>query len=137
MAADYFLLVFIASIGVVQITALTAKLDGLCFFKRPALQLIFGALLIVGAFVWFFLSDERNIQHKVEGSQQLGLFLGAIVAGYAVTGILASIIQAKVKTRVDNPAKEKQHELGMESLKNNTLIGCIRSSFKKEREGMS
>jgi len=134
MASDYFILVLIASIGLYQIVAITAKLDGLCFFKRPLPQIVFGALLIAGAYIWFFTSDERNIQHQVEGSQQLGLFLGAIVAGYVVTGIISSAIQAKVKTRVDNSQKEKAHEIGVESLKTNTFLGSIRSRMKKENK---
>lgn len=132
MASDYFILVLIASIGLYQIVAITAKLDGLCFFKRPLPQIVFGALLIAGAYIWFFTSDERNIQHTVEGSQQLGLFLGAIVVGYVVTGILASAIQAKVRTRVNNPEKEKAHAIGIESLKTNTFLGSIRSRMRKE-----
>jgi len=132
MAADYFVMVFIASIGVYQIVSIHAKFDGLCFFKQPILQFIFGALVLVGAFVWFFTSEERNVQHTVEGAQQLGLFLGAIVAGFATTGIIASLIKAKVKPQVDDPPARKQHEMGVETLKTKTLFDGIASSLKKE-----
>lgn len=132
MALDYFILVLIASIGLYQIVAITAKLDGLCFFKRPLPQIVFGVLSIAVAYIWFFTSDERNIQHQVEGSQQLGLFLSAIITGYVITGIISSAIQAKVKTRINNPEKEKAHEIGIESLKTNTFLGSIRSRMKKE-----
>jgi hypothetical protein len=132
MAADYFVMMFIASIGVYQIVSIHAKFDGLCFFKQPILQFIFGALVLIGAFVWFFTSEQRNLQSTVEGSQQLGLFLGAIVAGYAVTGILSSVIQTKVKPQIDDPPARKQHEMGVETLKTKTLFGGIASSLKKE-----
>ncbi len=132
MAADYFVMVFIASIGVYQIVAIHAKYEGICFFKQPVLQLIFGALVLIGAFVWFFTSEERNVQHKVEGAQQLGLFLGAIVAGFATTGIVASIIKARVKPQLDSQPAGKQHEMGVETLKTKTLFGGIASSLKKE-----
>jgi type VI protein secretion system component VasK len=134
MASDYFVLVFVASLGVYQIVAIHAKLDGICLFKQSWLQFVFGILALVGAFGWFFTTEERNVQHTVEGSQQLGLFLGAIVAAWVVTGILASIIQAKVDTRVDDPVEEKQYELGIENLKTNTLIGSIMSSLRKGRK---
>ena len=137
MALDYFLLVCIGSIGVYQIVAVHAKLDGLCFVKQPLLQYILGAVIIIGAFSWFFISKERNVQHTVEGSQQLGLFLGSIVAGYAITAILASIIQAKVSSRGSTPIEGKQQDMGIETLKTKTLLGGIASSLKKEGKDKS
>jgi hypothetical protein len=134
MALDYFVMVFVASLGVYQIVSIYAKLDGICLFKQRWLQYIFGLLAIVGAFGWFFTSKERNVQHTVEGSQQLGLFLAAIVASWVVTNILASIIQAKVDTRVDNPGEEKHYKLGIESLKTRTFLGSIMTNLRKGRK---
>ena len=134
MALDYFILVFIASMGIYQIVAIYAKLDGICLYKQHWLQFIFGILAIIGAFGRFFTSEERNIQHTVEGAQQLGLFLGAIVASWVVTNILASIIQAKVDTRVDDPSEEKHYKLGIESLKTGTFLGSIMTNLRKGRK---
>lgn len=133
MALDYFTLVFFASAGVYQIAAAHARLYGLCFFKKNLFQYVLGALSIVGVFVWFFLSEERNVHSNVEGSQQLGLFLAAILASYFVTAILASIIQARVKTRITQPGG-KQHILGIETLKTNTLLGSILSKLAKGKK---
>ena len=135
MVLDYFLFIFIASFGLYQIAALHAKLEGLWLFRNPAMQYIFGVLAIIAAFVWFFTSKERNFQSTVEGLEQLTLFLGAIVASYVVTAILASIIQARVGSREGNPRKEKQHEQGVETLKTTTLFGGILSSLRKGKEG--
>lgn len=137
MALDYFILVFIASLGMYQIVATHAKLEGLWFFRQPIVQYIFGALAIIGAFCWFFTSKERNIQHRVEGSQQLGLFLGSIVASYVVTAILSSIIQARVNSQGQKPREGKQHDLGIETLKTTTVFGGIASSLRKERKDKS
>ena len=93
----------------------------MCFFGRPTLQYIFGALAIIGAFGWFFSSEERNVQHDIEGAQQLGLFLLAIVSSYIVTLILSSLIQARVGSQavliegtaiwaVPNPSGLNAHE---------------------------
>lgn len=131
MAFDYFVLVFLASLGIYQIVAIYAKLDGICFFSQRWLQYIFGLLALVGAFGWFFTSKERNVQHTVEGAQQLGLFLGAIVASWVVTNLLASIIQAKVDTRADDPGDEKHYKLGIEDLKTRTFLGSIMTSLNK------
>jgi hypothetical protein len=134
MALDYFILVFISSLGVYQIVAINAKLDGLCFFRQPVVQYIFGILAVIGAFGWFFTSEERNIHTTIEGSQQLGLFLGSIIASYVFTNILASIMQAKVFSGGSTPREDKQYDMGTETLKKTTLFGGIVSSLKKERK---
>jgi hypothetical protein len=134
MTLDYFILVFISSVGVYQIAAIPAKLDGLCFFRQRVIQYIFGILAIIGVFGWFFTSTDRNIHTSVEGSQQLGLFLGSIIASYVFTAILASIMQAKVTSKGGIPRKEKQYDMGIETLKKTTLFGGIMSSLRKERK---
>ena len=133
MALDYFVLVFLASIGVYQIVAVPAKLEGLWFFRNPKMQYFFGVLAIIGAFGWFYTDQERNIQHTVEGSQQLYLFLGAILAAYFITAILASIMQSKVSSQGSESVKKKQKDMGFETLKFTTLFGGILGSLKKER----
>ncbi len=134
MASDYFLLVFVASLGVYQIASIRAKLKGLWFFGYQKIQYAFGVLVIVGAFAWFFAGEDRNFQHTVEGAQQLLLFLAAIIAGYITTIILASIIHARATLRTENPGTGKQHEQGMETLKATTVLGGIISSLRKRRE---
>ena len=134
MALDYFILVFISSLGVYQIAAIHTKLDGLCFFRHPVVQYIFGILAIIGAFGWFFTSKDRNIHTTVEGSQQLGLFLASIVASYLFTAILASIMQARVSSKGGSPREGKQYDMGIETLKKTTLFGGIMSSLRRERK---
>lgn len=134
MASDYFLLVFIASIGVYQMVSVHAGLRGLSFFRQPKVQYVFGLLVIIGAFVWFFVSEDRNYQHAVEGTQQLGLFLAAIVAAYVANAALSSIIQLRATLRGDDPGKRKQHEQGMETLKKTTVLGGVASSIRRTRE---
>jgi len=134
MTLDYFILVFISSLGVYQIAAIPAKLDGLCFFRHPVIQYIFGMLAIIGVFGWFFTSTDRNIHTSVEGSQQLGLFLGSIIASYVFTAILSSIMQAKVNSQGSTPREGKQYDMGIETLKKTTLFGGIMSSLRRERK---
>lgn len=134
MALDYFILVFISSLGVYQIAAIPAKLDGLCFFKNPVVQYIFGFLAIIGAFGWFYTSKDRNVHTVVEGSQQLGLFLASIIASYLFTAILASIMQAKVNSQGGSPREHKQYDMGIETYKKTTLFGGIMSSLKREKK---
>ncbi len=133
MALDYFVLVFIAAIGVYQIASIPAGLRGLWFFRQHKVQYFFGILAILGVFGWFYTSEERNIQHTVEGAQQLWLFLGAIVFAYFINAILASVIQAAVSKRGDSPIRGKQQDRGMETLKTMTLLDGILSSWRKKK----
>ena len=132
MAFDYFLLIFIASIGVYQIISIPAKLKGLWFFNNQALQYIFGALTIIGIFGWFFTEHQRNTPPIVEGSQQLALFLGAIVAAYFATVILASIMEAGMEPQGKNPPQETQYGQGMEDLKTATVFSSILSRLRQK-----
>lgn len=134
MTLDYFILVFISSLGVYQIVAVRARLDGLCFFKRTVVQYIFGILAIISVFVWFYTSADRNVHTSVEGSQQLGLFLGSIIASYVFTAILASIMQVKVNSKGGSLREGKQYDMGIETLKKTTLYGGIMSSLKKRKD---
>jgi hypothetical protein len=133
MALDYFFLAFLASIGVYQIASIPAHLEGLWFFRHPKVQTFFGSLAIIGAFGWFYTDETRNVQHTVEGSQQLYLFLAAIILAYFVTAVLASIMQSKVVPRGSKPIKGKQQDMGFETLKFTTFISGIISSIRKER----
>ena len=131
---DYFLLVFVSAMGVYQVASIHSNLKGLWFFPWAKVQYAFGLLLIIGIFLWFFISENRNVQHVTEGSQQLYLFLSAIILSYVFTGILASIIQAKVRIKDGADVIGKQHDIGVETLKTTTLLGGILSSLKGSRK---
>ena len=51
MTLDYFLLVFFASFGVVQLAAAWSRLNGLLLLGRR-LSLVVAPLLVVAAFAW-------------------------------------------------------------------------------------
>ena len=134
MALDYFIFVFVASLGLYQLVSIRAGLKGLWLFKHQKIQYAFGLVAIHVAYMWFFTSENRSTPSTIEGSQQLGLFLGGIVAAYVVTAILSSLRQAQVSSNGNLHRQRKQHELGVETLKTTTVLGGIRSSFRKERE---
>jgi hypothetical protein len=131
MAQDYFVLVFIAAVGVYQIAAIPAGLRGLWFFNHRGLQCLFGAAVIAGAFAWFYATGERNVQHRVEGAQQLSLFLAAIVLAYLCTGIVASIVHLRSSSAGAHRPEGKASDVGMQALKNTTLLGAILGRLRK------
>ena len=134
MALDYFILVFVSSVGVYQIVSIPVGLKGLWFFTNRKLQYFIGFMAVAGVFGWFYTSEHRNVQHTVEGSQQLALFLIAIIAAYVTTAVIASIIQALVGSKESVAVEGKQQDLGMEKLKSTTLVGGILTSLRKRRE---
>ncbi|UCC59422.1 MAG: hypothetical protein JSW38_05055 [Dehalococcoidia bacterium] len=133
MALDYFILVFVSSIGVYQIVSIPVGLKGLWFFTNRNVQYFIGFMAIAGVFSWFYTSEHRNIQHTVEGSQQLMLFLAAVISAYITTAIMASIIQALIGSKDGVTIAGKQQDLGMEKLKSTTLLGGILSSLRQRR----
>ena len=134
MAADYFVLAFLGAVGVYQIAAAHAGFRGLCFFRHRFIQYLFGLLVIGGAFGWFYGTGDRNWQHNVEGTQQLGLFLVAIILAYFATAVAASLIHARMTWSRSQVIKGRQHERGFETLKTTTFLGGILISFRKGRQ---
>jgi uncharacterized membrane protein len=124
MALDYFLLVFIAAFGVIQIASAYAHYRGLSLYTNTVLQYFFGSILIIAAFCWFFLSEDRNFQHTVEGTQQLGLFLMAIISSYLFTAITASLVHLIARYGTGS-AQRKSDRKGFEELKRRTLFKSI------------
>jgi hypothetical protein len=91
---DYLVLVFLASCGVFQMAAALNGLRGLMFFKRRGTAFVFGLVLWVGAFAWFFLSEPRNLPDTglgLDGNQQFGYFFAGAGVGLAVTLLVSSV----------------------------------------------
>jgi len=121
LALEYLLFIFVASCGVLQLAAVHSRLEGLSFFKKPLAGNLFGGLAIVGAFVWFFAIENRNVP-GLEGSQQLGFFsLGAFLA-IVFTLAVSSIVKAGMAP----PQMESGRERGLDALKGMTYFQAIR-----------
>lgn len=106
-ATDYFLLVFVSGLGVIQFAASLGSLRGLLFFKSAWSSRGVGAALIAGAFVWFFATGERNVNDFKGGldanSQALFFFLGILAAG-VVTFLATSIVNYRMRPDAGVPA---------------------------------
>ena len=125
-ATDYFLLVFVASLGVLQIAASLAHLNGLLIFKPPLVSRALGLLLFVGAFVMFFSTGTRNINDYEGGldapTQGLFFFLGAF-AGLGVTLMLSSLVNLRMNGGRPSP------EAGLDALRETNYISALRLSL--------
>jgi hypothetical protein len=126
LAIDYFVLVFLATLGVIQIAASRSGLQGILFFKRPLYSVMFGLLLIVAGFVFFF-SEPRNIPDTaggLDGNGQALYFAIAAGAAVALTYILSSV--RNTRWAGDNGPTTS----GLDALRETTYLRALLNSLK-------
>ena len=126
-ATDYYLLVFAASIGVIQIAASMGRLYGLLIFKSLLVARTFGLILIVASFVWFFGTESRNLNDKNGGldanSQTLFFFLGAST-GLVVTFLVSSLVNIRMN------GTEPPPEGGLDALREANYVRALGLSVR-------
>lgn len=94
-AVDYFLMVFVASLGVMQAAASIGGLRGLLVFKNPLIARALGIGVTIAAVAWFFLIEERNINDYkggLDSNEQGLLFFLAVAASGIFTCVLTSLV---------------------------------------------
>ena len=124
-ATDYFLLVFAATVGVVQIAASVGELRGLLFFKGRLTARALGLVVVVAAFGWFFASGTRNLNDYEGGldanSQALFFFFGSSI-GVLFTLVLSSLVNLRARPGNSSP------ESGLEALKETSYARALTRS---------
>ena len=93
-ALDYFIMVFVASLGVMQAAASIGGLRGLLLFKNPLVARPLGIAIAIAAIVWFFAGGERNIndyEGGLDSNEQALLFFLAVAASGILTCALTSL----------------------------------------------
>lgn len=127
---EYFPLAFFSSAGVLQIAAARANLKGLTFFQKPLPCYLFGALAIVGAFVWFYATGDRNAEPLVRidngvkvffgETESFATFMGGATGALVITILLSSLLNARISRSTD---KGVPH--GLDALKEMTFFQAI------------
>ena len=116
---EYYMFVFVAGLGAIQIGASVGRLKGLLVFKHPVVARIFGAALTFAALVWFFSTGERNINDYAGGidanGQAFYAFLGSITA-FIVTVVGTSLLNLRMGRGSSPPYN------GMDSLRDVNFI---------------
>jgi hypothetical protein len=125
-ATDYFILVFFASVGVIQVAASIGRLNGLLFFKSHLVARALGLALAVAAFAWFFATEQRNIGDTEGGldanSQGLFFFFGAS-AGVVFTFVVSSLVNIRMKRAKPSPGA------GLDALKDTSYVRALSYSI--------
>jgi hypothetical protein len=124
--ADYLLFVFWASMGAVQIGASIGRFHGLLFIKNVGGARALGIALVGGAILWFFLTENRNINDTEGGldanMQAVGFFAGA-AAAVIVTMVVSSLLNSRMGRGEPGP------DDGLDALRMASYLGAVRRSL--------
>ena len=124
--ADYLLFVFWASIGAIQIGVSIGRFDGLLFVRHVLAARALGVALIVGAILWFFLTENRNINDTeggLDANQQAVGFFAAAIAAVIVTVVISSLINTRMSKGEPGP------DDGLDALRKVRYLAAVRRSL--------
>ncbi len=130
-AIDYFLFVFVASLGVIQIAASIGQLNGILILKSPIVARLLSAALAVAVFVWFFATEDRNLNDNeggLDANIQAVLFVLSASAAVLVTLGISSVFNARM-----NGSKRAQGD-GLDALKDGNYITALLHSIRYWRK---
>ena len=125
---QYFLFVFMAVIGILQIAAIRNDLKGMSFFENKYYAYIFAVITIGGSLFAFFTWNYWSNVGIIEGSQQFGLFVGASFLALVFTLLFASVLKRDL-VRVRQIVTHKEN---LESLKTATLLDIMQNKLKRK-----
>ena len=150
---EYFLFIFLASLGILQIAASYTNLKGLSFFSRTAWGYIFGALSIAGGFSWFYIvgNPHPEVGYAITASDifrygysnpmppDIGLIMGegesvfffllAVGCALLTTIVISSVVKSRISPITPEDMSEKAEE-GLEALKRITFFQAITRSLR-------
>jgi hypothetical protein len=128
---EYFLFVFIASVGVLQLAASYNQLKGLLFFQNKILSYLFALLAIGGSFEWFFGYNNRidTLMRRVglEGAQQFLYFNLATFLALVLTLIVSSVLHAY---RHRTQREQKEYPEGLGALRETSYFESLKHSLR-------
>ena len=125
---QYFLFVFMAVMGILQIAAIRNDLKGMSFFENKYYAYIFAVITIGGSLFAFFTWNYWSNVGIIEGSQQFGLFVGASFLALVFTLLFASVLKRDL-VRVRQIVTHKEN---LESLKTATLLDIMQNKLKRK-----
>ena len=126
LALEYFGLVFLACLGVLQAAAAYNGLKGLSFFGRRLYGYLFAAFTVGPALAGFFTWNGRNPTGVIEGQQQFGFFMLGLIAAVVFTLAVSSLLKSSL------PHGSPGHD-GLDALREVTFFQALRCRFDRRR----
>ena len=124
---DYLLFVFMAAFGALQMAAAYGALRGLLLIRVRPLAFGAGLVIIVAAFLLFFLTEPRNIsdtQGGLDGNQTARLFTLGASSAFVLTIILSSITNRALGKG------QHRYACGLDALRETTYINALTTTLK-------
>lgn len=133
---DYTILTFLLSCGVFQAAAAYGGFRGLQFFENRVISVIFGLIIFTGAFVWFYLSQSRNVPDTnlgLNGNEQFGYFFAGSGLGLAFTLAVTSLLHRHLGKSL------RRLPCGLDALKLAPYYRCLAQAareFRSQTKGL-
>ena len=151
---QYFLFIFLASLGVLQIAASYTHLNGLSFFSRTIWGYIFGTLVVAGGFSWFYAIGNRHPDVSYESTlidifrygwsifvpqgraivmgegEYVLIFLLAVGCALLITLAISSIVKSGISAGTPEDINGEASE-GLEALKGMTFYQAFTRGLRK------
>jgi len=110
-AVNYFVFCFFAILGVIQGIATRYQRFDLQWFGGNAGYAL-SVALVVGSFVWFFITDQEIFIPALAGGEFFALFIGALILAVPLTRAMAfALAHGRAFARIAKPTREKEPTL--------------------------
>ena len=127
LALEYFYLVFVAAVGVLQVAVAYNGLRGVSFFSHKVYGYYFAAFTVGPALAGFFTWHSRNPPGIIEGREQFVFFLLALTTALIFTLAASSLLNNR-RLR----GNHTRHD-GLEALREVTFFQALRHRFGRRR----
>lgn len=127
MALEYFYLVFIAAVGVIQAAVAHNGLRGISFFCHKISSYLFAVFTTGPVLFVFFTWNERNPTGVIEGREQFCFFMLAIVVAIGFTLGASSLLKHWSLRKNDVKCD------GFSALKEVTFFQALRHKFMRKQ----
>ena len=131
-ALDFFILVFLISLGTLQMAAAYRSLRGLLFIRSRTWAFLLGLAMLLVGFIWFYLAEPRNVSDTeggIDGNQSSALFAGGAGAAVLATLLLSSLVNLSLgRNAVDR--NKGPYPPGLEALEHTTYLRAFKTAVR-------
>ncbi len=131
-ALDFFILAFLISLGTLQMAAAYRSLRGLLFVRNRTAAFTLGLALTLAGFLWFYLSEPRNISDTeggIDGNQSSALFAGGAGVAVLTTLLLSSLLNWSLGKN-EQTRDGASYRPGLEALEQTNYIRAFKAAVR-------
>lgn len=126
LAFEYFIIVFLMCLAVIQAAGSYNYLAGIAFFQNRLVSFVVSALMLATCMSLLLTWNLRNYTGIIEGAQQFVLFMAAITGAIIVTALVSSAVNHKRFKNVTGPLAG-----GIEALRTRTFLQAMQIRLRR------